>query len=121
MGAGQAGGKLEIKPQRYSGFFRAESLSLGITIVENTPAIPATMYEAFVPHNTESTGPFALMFRIWENENMGFTYQSGYIHYGMGTIDQSSELIQTTYNDSVAYLGLIPKFEDVTGTTVLSY
>jgi len=92
-----------------------------ITIVENTQAILATMYQAFAPHNTETTGPFALMFRIWENEEAGVIYQSGQIHYGIDVVEQSSLLIQTTYNDSVAYLGLIPRFDEVTGTTELSY
>ncbi|MFQ6607271.1 MAG: FG-GAP-like repeat-containing protein [Fidelibacterota bacterium] len=109
-----------IWPNSESQYFFNIDVNQILTITEPSSQYSALIYQVYSPDNTESTGPFIFFFRIWE-EFIGSNYQTGHLHYGIEEPADSVTLIEAGYDDSLAYLAIVPELEGVTGTSELSY
>jgi len=83
---------------------------------------PISIDEIYVPDSTDEIGPFDMVFSFVQNKGWrDILLESAFLHYGIGEIQDSTDLIETIYNGKSAYMGTIPSFPEVSGTTELKY
>ncbi len=81
----------------------------------------AELVELSIPHNTEETGPFEMVFQIEDDPSWEPDIITTKLHYTVGEVQDSVSLEESILDDTTTYSGVIPAFPEVTGTTELHY
>jgi len=73
------------------------------------------------PHNTESVGPFQMLFQIEANEGWTLSNDPVYMHYSINSVFNTIPLTIINQPYPTTYAAWIPEQTDVTGSTEIKY